>query len=74
MTFEMELFVAMVNDVKSVTIAIDSSFLVVRNLPLIIIFHLLLLLLTVVNNTKTIMNYLKLFKTVSNAKTNMKTI
>ena len=74
MTFEMELFVAVVNDVKSVTIAIDSSFLVVRNLPLIIIFHLLLLLLTVVNNTKTIMNYLKLFKTVSNAKTNMKTI
>ena len=70
----MELFVAVVNDVKSVTIAIDSSFLVVRNLPLIIIFHLLLLLLTVVNNTKTIMNYLKLFKTVSNAKTNMKTI
>ena len=74
MTFEMELFVAVVNDVKSVTIAIDSSFLVVRNLPLIIIFHLLLLLLTVVNNTKTIMNYLKLFKTVSNAKANMKTI
>ena len=74
MTFEMELFIAVVNDVKSVTIAIDSSFLVVRNLPLIIIFHLLLLLLTVVNNTKTIMNYLKLFKTVSNAKTNMKTI
>ena len=74
MTFEMELFVAVVNDVKSVTIVIDSSFLVVRNLPLIIIFHLLLLLLTVVNNTKTIMNYLKLFKTVSNAKTNMKTI
>ena len=74
MTFERELFVAVVNDVKSVTIAIDSSFLVVRNLPLIIIFHLLLLLLTVVNNTKTIMNYLKLFKTVSNAKTNMKTI
>ena len=74
MTFEMELFVAVVNDVKSVTIAIDSSFLVVRNLPLIIIFNLLLLLLTVVNNTKTIMNYLKLFKTVSNAKTNMKTI
>ena len=74
MTFEMELFVAVVNDVKSVTIVIDSSFLVVRNLPLIIIFHLLLLLLTVVNNTKTIMNYLKLFKTVSNAKANMKTI
>ena len=74
MTFEMELFVAVVNDVKSVTIAIDSSFLVVRNLPLIIIFNLLLLLLTVVNNTKTIMNCLKLFKTVSNAKTNMKTI
>ena len=74
MTFEMELFVAVVNDVKSVTIAIDSPFLVVRNLPLIIIFNLLLLLLTVVNNTKTIMNYLKLFKTVSNAKTNMKTI
>ena len=74
MTFEMELFVAVVNDVKSVTIAIDSSFLVVRNLLLIIIFNLLLLLLTVVNNTKTIMNYLKLFKTVSNAKTNMKTI
>ena len=74
MAFEMDLFVAVVNDVKSVTIPIDSSFLVVRNLPLIIIFYLLLLLLTVVNNTKTIMNNLKLFKTVSNTKTNMKTI
>ena len=34
---EMELFMAMVSDVNSVTIAMDSSFLGVRNLLLIII-------------------------------------
>ena len=37
MVFEMELFVAVVNNVKLVTIAIDSSFLVVRYPPLIIV-------------------------------------
>ena len=34
---EMEFFMALVNDVNSVTIAIDSSFLGVRNSLLIII-------------------------------------
>ena len=43
---EMELFMAMVSDVKSVTIAMDSSLLRVRNF-LLIVWLLLLLLITV---------------------------
>ena len=38
MVSEIELFVAMVNNFKSVTVAIDSSFLGVWDPPLIIIF------------------------------------
>ena len=59
--FEMELSVAVVNDVKSLTIVIDSSLLWVRQLPLIIIvaifyFYYLLwrVIRYIISNMKTI--------------------